>query len=365
MKMKTKINLYELIEASASAALPLQSQNGAMPPGHNGPWNDVETPMRNTGHWLITFAKAYRISGKQKYLDAVDLAVEYLISEELRPGGAAFWHREEARKDASNGLIGQAWTIESLAIAADVLNRPHLTKLAEEVFLLHPFDESLCLWSTINVDGSPGKLMRTINQQIWFAAAGSMIADRSPTSEKVLTRVDGFVHRFLDYLSFNRHGIIKHVFNPYSFSRRFASFLHKVRRRSAHQKRSRELAIGYHTFNLYGLALLKLIYPQNPMFTDKKLEPIWKTINSFEFNELAKNNPYAYFYNPSGIEIAFALSVFRPDSNDLKDEYLAMQFAKSYNFDTNLLDQGVKGTSTTLTARIYEATRLSDCTLYL
>jgi hypothetical protein len=39
---------------------------GAMPPGHNGPYQDPETPVRNTAHWIQTYLAANRMTGDER-----------------------------------------------------------------------------------------------------------------------------------------------------------------------------------------------------------------------------------------------------------------------------------------------------------
>ena len=82
-----KFNLYQLIEFSAAAAIALQAPDGAMPPGHNGPYHDPETPVRNTSHWLITFLKAHDISGRKQFLEAVRCS-HHLIYSTSETSGA-------------------------------------------------------------------------------------------------------------------------------------------------------------------------------------------------------------------------------------------------------------------------------------
>jgi hypothetical protein len=88
--------------------------------GHNGPYNDPETPMRNYGHWLITFSKCFELTGEQIYLNKIKEFAEYLISDNARPFGYSFHHRSKESKDKCNGLIGQAWVFEALAFASSV-----------------------------------------------------------------------------------------------------------------------------------------------------------------------------------------------------------------------------------------------------
>ena len=110
--------LYDIIVRSSRQALRLKGKKKFMPPGHDGPHYDEETPVRNSSHWLITFLKAYDITKDEKFREAsIDLA-EYLISKDARPMDANFFHRKNPEKDFCNNLIGAAWTIEALVEAS-------------------------------------------------------------------------------------------------------------------------------------------------------------------------------------------------------------------------------------------------------
>ena len=125
---------------------------------------------------LMLLLKAHELTGEKGYRDAALRAVEYITASERRPMGATFWVRKNPEKDFSNGLIGQAWVIESLAYAAEYLGDDRLKGIAEEVFMLHPFDEKMARWRIVNVDGSYGPADMTFNHQLWFAAAGSFLS---------------------------------------------------------------------------------------------------------------------------------------------------------------------------------------------
>ena len=97
------MQLHDLLERSARHGLTLQDPgDGSLPSGHNGSYGDVETPARNTSHWLMTFVWAHRRSGDPAFRDAAQRAAAYLQSEALRPHGASFWHRSSAHKDSCN-----------------------------------------------------------------------------------------------------------------------------------------------------------------------------------------------------------------------------------------------------------------------
>src|SRR5690606_20685562 len=128
--MKNTHTLHELLVKSAEKALTLLQQNGAMPPGHNGPYNDPETPVRNTSHWLIIFLKTFAITEDKRFEQAAANCLSYITSSDARPHGFTFWHRTKKGKDSTNGVIGQAWGIEALVEAYKVFGEKEIISLA-------------------------------------------------------------------------------------------------------------------------------------------------------------------------------------------------------------------------------------------
>ena len=204
-----------LVRAAASAIADQDAATGSLPAGHNGCWQQRETPVRNTSHWLIGFLAAHRISGEARFRNAAERALSYLCSSKARPGGASFWHREARPRDGCNGLIGQAWSLEALAEAADALGCDEAARLAERVFLSHGFDASAGLWSRLEVNGSDLGLDFTFNHQLWFAAAGALLAPH--TDAEVGARVACFVDRLDAHLDLYESGRIRHPLHPRSF----------------------------------------------------------------------------------------------------------------------------------------------------
>ena len=47
------ISPKDLIFLSAQKGLEILNENGQMPSGHNGPYFDEETPVRNNAHWAV------------------------------------------------------------------------------------------------------------------------------------------------------------------------------------------------------------------------------------------------------------------------------------------------------------------------
>ena len=198
--------MIDYIKKTAEIFIPEQNKNGSFPAGHNGPYIDPETPVRNTAHWLVTLCYLFKETGESKYRDSAESAADYLLSKEARPMGASFWCRKNPEKDFANGLMGQAWTIEALVYASEVLKRDDCYKLAEEVFILHPWDGKASLWRRVNVDGSYKSFDGTFNHQLWFAAAGAMLKKTKTAVE----RADAFLNNVAVNVELYKNGVVCH-----------------------------------------------------------------------------------------------------------------------------------------------------------
>lgn len=359
-------SLHKLLIESASQGCQLQSSDGSMPPGHNGPWGDPETPARNTAHWAVTFLHAFRWSEDVRYRVAADRACSYLVSPAILPMDGAFWCRRNPEKDFSNGLIGQAWVLQALALGAHILERADLAAAAQSVFLRHPYVEHRHLWRNLNVDGSYGPLNHTFNQQLWFAAIGSSLCFFTGHNHQIDDRVSDFFANYHSNLGQCRDGLIEHRVR----SRKSILTLVKERvSRSAGRTDSQLLrAVGYHSFNLYGLALAHELGALSPgrRGPDPEVEAALHFAITPGYSRLLEANPYAYAYNPVGIEVAYALVAFADtyrqwlaDPGEDARQWVETQLKRHFCGATRLMERNTMDPAT-LGARLYEATRLPD-----
>jgi hypothetical protein len=351
--------LHETLARAAHAALQLQRDDGSMPQGCNGPYGDRETPVRNTGHWLVSFCAVHRFGADESFRTAGLAAARYLASEKSRPGGATFFHRDGSQKDACNGLVGQAWSIEALAEAAETFEAPHLSELAQQVFLLHPFDAATGLWRCVDVYGSPRPVDITFNHQLWFAAAGAILAPLA--SGEVTARLARFLERLPRNLALHRSGLVRHMLSPGAFAARaprLALRLWRVRRQESEGDLHKEA--GYHAFNLYALALLRRHTPDHAFWRHESFERLWRYARSDAHRQAVAHNEFAWPYNPTGIEMAFALETLEgPAARVDAEAWLGEQLRR--HWDPSL--PGLCANSPdpeTLGARLCEAARLPD-----
>jgi len=368
--------LNEHIISSAFSGLQLQDSDGSMPEGHNGPWNHRDTKVRTTAHWAITFYKAYLLVKNQRFLDGAVRACDFLIHKDCRPYQATFFCRySEPKRTQSNGLIGQVWAVEPLLYVGSALCETRYLDVAREVLMLHPYDYEMHGWKTVEIDGSVQTTNKTLNQQIWFCAMVSYY-------EEILGHQETELHRsmmdFMEHLSniifITEKGSFVHEFQPLSV------FTLDILRQSIERRLYRKrfpysldyIATGYNSFVLYGLGMLREFTGANPVWSDPHLQNL--VVSGIKFsglklwNQPLQMNAFAYGYNPVGIELAYANTIFADFMikscliSPTPSEWLESQFSRHFDYDKGLM---VLNTSdpTLLAARIYEAVRLPEVIL--
>ncbi len=358
METEPLARLNEQIKTSAQAALGLQRDDGSMPPGHNGPYHDPETPVRNTAHWLQVFLFAYEETGKAQFKQAAHAAADYLTSQEARPGGYTFHCRDTPKKDRVNGLVGQAWVIEALAPASKTLERPGLYQLAEETYRLHPWDENVFAWGRRETDGSTPGFDETFNHQLWFAAAAAQL-EQTPDA---IDHAHRFTETLPDRIRLYPSGVIRHVNHGFLARGRIARTIASARDLAVESKNRQAIhrkSVGYHGFNLHALALLAKRFPQAAFWNDPRMNRLFLSVETPEFERTLESAPYGLAYNPSGFEIAFALQRFKSHETNRLHYWLERQLHHGWDAERGLLTRNSSDEMTSA-ARIYEALRLLE-----
>lgn len=340
--------------------------------GCNGPRQTPELPTRNTAHWLNAFAWGSMQTHCPDYLERVAQLADYLISPAARPYGYAFWNLADERI-AGNGLIGQAWVMEALLTASHTLGEPRYAQTAAEVFEQHAFEESLSLWRVLHPNGTIQHVHATLNQQVWFAAIGVQLAPwGAPNAPARVRQFLDQVERHLQLLLGGALGMrIPHLDSP-SLTLRLRLAWNRLRYRLLSNCPPafsyRETSVGYHAFAMYGLALLKPYFPDHPFWRSPKFQKALQWTYSEAHRRALRRNPFAMGYNPSGFEVPYVLSVFRPvpeeEISAQSQWWLSEQIRRHYDPATGKFSRNTPD-EPTLTARIYEATRLPDTMLDL
>lgn len=330
--------------------------------GHNGPYNDPETPLRNYGHWMTVCLYLWKETKQKKYLNRANELLEFILDKSYRPYGYSFYHRNSSGKDRCNGLIGQAWTIESLAEFWKSTGGTKPLQLAKVVFFQHKFDEITGLWHALEIDGKNLPVDPTFNHQLWFATAASLLDDT-----EIDSRVKLFMEKLDENLSVSDSGLILHpvisvwtkqvIHNQSSLSRAFWAI---SSRRPAITAKIMHKSVGYHAFNLYAFALLHRRFPEHNFWSSLKFATALSYCLSDQFKTDLNENIYGFPYNPPGFEMPLILREFSGYSKTRiakeSDYWLQCQLNLTYDPEAKLFSRNNPDPAT-LTARIYELTR--------
>ena len=386
----------ELLIKSARKGLEiLDKDSGAFPPGENYRIQ-ITTPVRNTAHWVKILLYGYKTTGDNVFLLAAIKSLEYLLSDDVRPGGYTYINRDYKNGDKCNGVIGQAWPIEALVDAYEVIGDRRYLDHAIKIYNMHKFDSKIGLWVRCDVDGSSIRSFdTTLNHQIWFAASAGLLAQCSKDI-KIHNEVNRFLENFENNALITKDGCFKMPVNPNSFLKSGylslflrTTSLYSVLRKALlfkngikgalgilldnlnQNKRNSfisEMEIGYHAFHTYGLAMLKSIYPEHILWESKVIKESLSYLTSNNYLKKVMTSQYGIGYNPPGIEVAYSIDIFRHIINKIKVNYLCdqdilnvlgTQFIKTYDNDANEMNN-VLHDKDTYSARLYELCRILD-----
>lgn len=374
------MDFEQIIEDVGQRYLTLLDTHGYIPGGHNGPYYDKETPVRNTAHWITTFAFLYKKTEQEQYRKAVEKCADYLLSEQARPMNASFYCRTNVNKDLSNGTIGQAWAIEGLVSAYKVTKNKKYLETARNVFLLHPFDERYKLWKVVNVDGSIRQFDMTFNHQLWFAASGAVLL-LELQDEEIKRQCESFFNALPQMLRTYSSGLVKHgVLNKVTLIDKLRNVFDWSTYKRKSLKSGKTMLYkenGYHLFNLFAFALIKQFYGDISVFKTDKFRKALDYCFSDELHNSLENesrdkdinnmpkvttdsiNIYGYSYNAPGFELPYIQNVFEVSSSKSKNlvaKCLETQISFNYSSEQRCFSNNTEDEAT-LDARLYEFVR--------
>jgi hypothetical protein len=358
--------------------------NGHANAGVNGPYRFVDTPVRNSGHWLIITSYLWKITREERYKELAFHLANYIVDEQKKTSSGAIECMTGERFDHLNGLIGQAWTIEALVYAYEVFRKKEYLDTAVEIFYSQKFDEKNCLWERVEITGENIGFDYTLNHQVWFACAGLMLLGNL-NDDTIHKQVYGFLKRLNEqYFDIYSNGLIKHYgtmknpqVRPLSFriKRSIKDLLLPLRYKDPNRFDSKVLEKGYHLFELYGYAVIHQYYPNYELFKTEKFKKALKygmDLNKLNrvFNikpvlggandGLTRMNKFAYAYNSPAFEYPLIEYCFTGKiSENMASELIDLQKKLTYDKTTGKLAR-FNYDPETLTARIYECIRLCD-----
>jgi hypothetical protein len=367
------IKIESLFMQSATAALALQSPDGSMPPGCNGPYNHQETPIRNTAHWIIVWRKAFEISAELRYKDAAAKAIKYIkLCEQKRRLSENFTFRVAKKRDRCNGLIGAAWLVESLVEAGEFLADETCIQIANELFDIHPWCHVASLWSKQEDDGFSTGFDMTFNHQLWMAAAAALLSHQNQAGR---VRATVFLDALPNLLKLDSEGMVQHRISDELLKwqkTRYFTANYNPKPKPWHKKAYYNLGlnrldkkkasssagsshlrdIGYHAFNLQGFSILKKCFPDHNFWKSDTLSSMLAFTQSDTYYQglCDDKNPYGYAYNVAGFEVLNACHHFGCEPNR---DWLDEQVSRHWNHKAQLMNKSCNDPNT-LAARIYE-----------
>jgi|AntDeeMinimDraft_5_1070356.scaffolds.fasta_scaffold10159_2 hypothetical protein len=335
-----------------------QRSDGAFLAGHNGPYKDPETPIRNTAHMLYSLCSAYELSGDLIFKKSAEKAVNYILDNEYICPKGNYIFRLSKNKDSSNGVIGHAWLIEALLKASNLFDR-QLIDEAKKIWKLHRFDYQLGAWEKPVEDS---KVDQTFNHQLWFAACISPIED-----DEIRKQISCFIRKNVTTLTLYKNGVIFHdssIGSLYEWAKRdpllaIRRILKPIRR--PRYKMNKYLhSAGYHTFNLYAFAMLFESGYEAILRKNVNVSMLLSSLVDMKLaDKLNEVTDIGLRYNPSGIEAAYALKVLSNKPCDYEiSQWLSLQLEYTESREGLLVRESPD--SATSSARLYEAFRLFD-----
>lgn len=302
--------IHDLVEQSARNGIDLQRDDGSFPPGRNYTYDEPETPVRTTSHWLQIFTEAYEITGVEKFEDVANHAIDYLLCDDVRPSGFTYYCRKAKSKDKCNGLVGQAASIRALSRASVVFDRQDAREIAEKVFQIHPFCAGLGLWERVEIDGRTLSFDRTLNHQLIFAAAS---AELVPDLETAESHIEQFLNKLRTNMHLHSNGLIKHYVRPplpavlRSISRaprRYDMLINEVAfHYYSYSEERRKKERGYQTVNLSALSRLQSTFPDHDFWESEELSKALRFLRDNE-NELISGVAIKHGNPLQGVSIA-------------------------------------------------------------
>jgi hypothetical protein len=344
----------------------MQNSDGSFKSGHNGPWMDRESNVRNTAHISLILFRTYEIGNNMEFLNASKRACEFLLMDKNRPYKKNVLSRYSG--DSTNGIIGPAWAIEPLIYIGNRLQEPRYLDFAEEIVLLHKFNRKRKLWHISNLNGSVGKIDETFNHQLWFAYVALTIGNIK-NNKIILNYCNEFFNGLENNLTFLEKGLIEHTFRrkgfKYIIKKRLIDLYELIKGNvNTTFKRSR----GYLGFNLQGFALAYYFNPEMKFWSKinkKIMDSMDYAMAHYPMDLMSGDESYGWAYNPTGIEIAFALQCFNkiPKEKEII-KWLNVQLNNYYDFGASMMAKNTCDPVTS-SARFYESIFLDNYDVFL
>lgn len=340
--------------------------------GHNGPHGHPDTPVRNTGHYLIIYSYLYKKTREERYLEICKKFAQYLLDMQKKTKSGAIQCMLGDKFDHLNGLIGQGWTIEALLYYYDISHDLRCLNCAKAIFYSQKYDWDLHLWHRIELDGTDIDIDPTYNHHVWFAACSYKLADLCNDDN-----IDKIITDFLtegaerDFRVYDEDGIMRHhvrADRPVMQARKCKVFIKRllspIRFINPKKLDSKFMEYAYHIFDLYGFCILKEKYGHLPLYSSESYKKAVECASHIEYiNKKLKTdqtrfvfNVYGYSYNALAFEFPFVAKSCGFELQGVSDTLYDIQMRLMWDDETKMFSRNQPDLET-WNARTYEIIR--------
>lgn len=317
-------------------------------PGHNGPYNDQETNVRNIAHFICLLAYTFNATKENDVKVKLDECVKYLME-------TTYWindiyiSRLSNSKDETNGVIGHAWVLEALISYYKLTKDKNILQRIKKVIDNQPFNYDFSVWEVVDSKGNNLGIDTTFNHQLWYAAVISEL-----NISEYNRQVELFIDNVLVKVQTYSDGVVFHN-SPLQRISSFKGLLRNCKNRFLNYNKS----VGYHSFNLYAMAILYQNFPKHSFWSSIKFKKLFKSVTDKKFVNELNSSIYSWPYNPPGFEFGVAYDILPFDDNDALS-WIELQFKRTFDENGFIFCNKQAVDNNTSKFRIYELTRMKS-----
>lgn len=353
-----------MAEAGRGQLFWVDGETALVPGGHNGPYLDLESPVRNSAHWLSTMAAAFHLTGDEGFRRAGAALARYLMSASPSVDGVIV-QRQRFPKDWTNGVIGPAWVSEGLSLASRHLGIEAAGAAGAANLRRLGFDDGRGLWKAFDPATGASGVDRTVNHQLYCSAIAACYPDDMTLRGRVERSIETALPKLIRT---DQNGILEHHLAEPPMRRLQHAAIDHVR--SGLGPRLRRAAMGhgavtdkgqrdrgYHLFSLYAAVRLAKAANRPEVLSIPDLRAAARTLSSLTTDERYRTNDYTFAYNPPGFELPYVALSLPETQGDalmlLSLDMLQAQMDMTLEPETGLFTRGTRD-PLTLSARAFE-----------
>jgi len=281
------------------------------PGGNNGPHFAIESPVRNTCHWIVALLIGYKLFNDDEFLLKAKYLGRWLLDDNNFYRQECYVMRQTKGTDWVNGVIGPSWVLEALSRLGSYAKDNQATDRAETIVGTLKYNEEEGGWCRYDPFTKKYTVDYTYDHQAWLAAA---LYDCGEVQT---------VGSFIDSLHAGNYdvdssGKIFHLLKTSSFKGRILAYRYKK-----NFKLVEDVEVGYHLYCLYPLAKLASVYSGHEFFNSSKMQ---LSLDYCSYDNILKmeHSRYGFAYNAPGLELPMVYGVFGDRMPISKDEVIAI-----------------------------------------